>query len=644
MLDIQLFKFEKSKCEGIYKKVKDIYRNEEGRIECEKGIQLLTKMVNTDIDGYLSQKDKTQLHENAISEFCYPETVEHVLEKFCVLMGINSANTNSKIQGLAKIYTQLQIEPDQNIKAAMNNVVRMFDGSNYGNERELASRFRTLLSQDPITITIMDAIDAAFLNTFDRDDRLKFGSVNQRGVKIPALMFFQAAGKRENESPDDMKKRLTSFLNTLFSKRNEWPNKIIDYAFVWVCRNMDVHAGDLENILELMLQRGYWGSMLDCSLRYEEKINEKYLSTLVSLIKPIDFKEKLKNDEKSILEFDKDKFTQLTWGEGIKDMKWPDEGPSCIMLLGEAGAGKTTQMEHLYCKEICNEKREIYPLWINIKDLARDFNVEDEKNKLIACIKKKLGKVLGLYEEMMREGLIMLFLDGMNELLVNDNDETRNQVLSTIMDIKGNYPKVKMCMTDRCGRDLYWWDSRYHCAGVEEDTFESYCNKYFTSDIVQDIKEYCDTDNYPDNVWVFESADPMTPQKMLVLGKWMEACKKDSKNEKIISKDQFDILYINMLLQRERDKGEFSNIDKLATLLRQLIINGKSDSESSEWKMKGNDIYDFFLGYLDNSLAMAEKFYNLSREIPLIVEDEREKGKYRFVSSAYYKYFLNLNK
>lgn len=574
MAGAKLFKFEKEALDSIYESVKDVYRFQKGKLECVRGLLVLEKLINTNLDGFLSEKDQQEIQNNAYDEFTHPQTVEHVLDKLIVLLNRSLLPSRPRVSsGLAAIYSRLPMKPD----------------------RENSS--------------IMDVIDEAYMAASTPDERTGLGT-QQYG---PATELHQAMGKDDNRS-----KKL---LAHLYAKQYEWPIKSLGYALVWVCRNMDVHKGDLDTIGEKLLKRGYWSSLIDCCLRYEKEINERFRKSMIESIDFASFKASLKNQERE--EFFEKKFTQLHWGD--KKIVWPANNDfPAVMLIGEAGAGKSTQMERLYW-DVINSNKSFLPVWIQVKDLPAVTN--DGENKLIACIKEKLGEYADWYEELMQEGLVLLFLDGLNELLVNDREASKQQLLNTIQSIRDNYKTVKICMTDRhVDIPMKYVSAVYSCASMDEEACMDYCIKYYGEVQAEQIVEFIDIDEHPENKWFLDAKEPITPEKLNALADMILT------NMSPKTKEDFYFKYVDRILIREQYEKSDGRIPCLKGLLHDLTMETKSFLNYQY----GMDIVDIFVKKGNMNKEMAYEYYNLARRIPLIVEDG---DKYRFVHYSYYAYF-----
>lgn len=253
----ELFSFEKEQMDSIYNVVEEGYENYQ---ECQRDILLLEKVINTKLDEDLSEMVKEYLKNIAVGTYIEWGTAEHVMRRFCILLEGKLRPEVPNTSGLANLYTRLPIKPEKEIKDMMMALVRQYEDSKFSIEREQAARYKALLNEE--YISIMDALDVAFLTTFTNMERRQLGN-----GKAPALRLYQAMGQPE------------TLLNLLAGKATDWPGKTIDYAFVWLGRNICMREGSVEKIIEVMLKRSYWSTLLDCSARYEKEINERLMDS-----------------------------------------------------------------------------------------------------------------------------------------------------------------------------------------------------------------------------------------------------------------------------------------------------------------------------------------------------------------------------
>ena len=203
------------------------------------------------------------LKNNATGESFDLAIVELVMKIFCIFQEGKLRSEIPGVSGLGRMYELLPIKPEKEIRDMMRALVNQYEYSQSVAESRHAAKYKDLLGEE--YISVMDALDAAFLTTFTKAEREEFGTRDN-----PALQFYQAMKKDKNE--------LLS--GCLVKKKDVWPGKMFDYALVWLGRNQyaleDRFGMNKETLF--MLKKSCWSVLLDCSSRYEKEINERLMN------------------------------------------------------------------------------------------------------------------------------------------------------------------------------------------------------------------------------------------------------------------------------------------------------------------------------------------------------------------------------
>ena len=182
---------------------------------------------------------------------------------------------------------------------------------------------------------------------------------------------------------------------------------------------------------------------LDQCIINSSLINNAYERELIDRIDYVKFASECMED---LISFNKE-FLQLEWiDEQNGNFKY--DYSMSVKLLGEAGIGKTTQMRKMYYNIIEQVKRnelKVLPIWINLSDLNDNNNSSIEE-----IIKNILGEYEQYYGLLLKNNVLMLFLDGYNEVLAKDEQEkVKRRLAADIDEIHKKYPDVFIAMTDR---------------------------------------------------------------------------------------------------------------------------------------------------------------------------------------------------
>lgn len=155
----------------------------------------------------------------------------------------------------------------------------------------------------------------------------------------------------------------------------------------------------------------------------------------------------IKAYEKSV--HDGFKFVPLKWrledSETTMISIWQDIYPANhVLLMGEAGCGKTTSVEYLaYCdaKKWMKDNNCPVPVIIRLIDISDTwFNIED-----VIC--STLNIPLDYCRKFLRKGLISVYLDGLNEMI--SSNEIKANAAQQIEKFVKSYSETKVVITDR---------------------------------------------------------------------------------------------------------------------------------------------------------------------------------------------------
>ena len=400
------------------------------------------------------------------------------------------------------------------------------------------------------------------------------------------------------------------------------------YILAWQFRNRVEHANPLAEYEKSLAKRSFFTVLIELCLRDKELIETYYSNELENLTGKcfIEWKKQLreKNDR---TEFFKDEYTELVWGvDGTPGLTWDDK-QKAILLIGEAGAGKTTLMEKLYWDELCAEGEKRLPIWIKIQDL--------KEKDLLEEIKDRLGDYRNSCDELMEQGYITLYLDGLNELLVADRGKSSQNLVLTIKNMINNYANLRICMTDRTSQRLNQLVKEkkvtvYKCESMDEAHIWDYCIRKWGDERAQMIIDAVSPDDEANEWFWNDERHLVIPEKVNGLGAMVEE-KKKPKN-----KADYYKYYLEHILRREEEEKDDNRIPVLKLLLGKL-------AEQMEYALDakyGEDIIELFAGKLNNDYERAQEYFRLACQIPMLVEQMvGEEKKYLFTYYGYYDYF-----
>ncbi len=140
-----------------------------------------------------------------------------------------------------------------------------------------------------------------------------------------------------------------------------------------------------------------------------------------------------------------------------------------ILLSAEAGCGKTTSLRNLeyqLAKSYLSGSSNKIPVNVELIDQSADASIKN-----IIC--DKLNVSLSYCEELLKNGIIYLMVDGLNEL--TSDMELRKKFILSLERFFRDYPKVFVVVTDRKYSPLKInVDKTYHLKKMEKDDIINY--------------------------------------------------------------------------------------------------------------------------------------------------------------------------
>lgn len=113
------------------------------------------------------------------------------------------------------------------------------------------------------------------------------------------------------------------------------------------------------------------------------------------------------------------------------------DGQRQMIIIGEAGIGKTTTMKYLSYRDSKNGK---FPIYVELKLLTLKDSIE-------SVINQKVKNISGGFGKLMHDKNTCIFLDGLNEILPSIKDSILREIKSLIT----NYPNPFFVISTRQG-------------------------------------------------------------------------------------------------------------------------------------------------------------------------------------------------
>lgn len=401
------------------------------------------------------------------------------------------------------------------------------------------------------------------------------------------------------------------------SKYKDCPHHFSHYIVAYQLRNDQVHEGPkvnygvyIDQITSLFV---VYIDQCYCNFKY---IKDRYEKIPISSDE-IDYVMFAQRQRESLNPF---KFMQLDW-RAETDNRFEYDFQSSVKFIGEAGIGKTTQMKNMF-KELLDQvvlhERKILPVWLNLADFVKTDSLEGK-------IRESLKEYESYYPILLKKNAIALFLDGYNEALIKDEQDSAKRILAMDIDeIHNRFPEVLIAMTDRRRTSnppcLQKNVSVYTFNGLNRKKMIEYVKKVADSANQNNIITYLNSEN---SSWLGDSAIP-AQMNMLI----------DLLSEGITPEDESDFYdqYLDYVFYREANEKKETRIGVLKYLLSILTFemndsaDGKTQFEIVElWLSKGH--------VKDTKEAMD--LFTLAIELPVLVPGSNDKT-FIFAHKAYY--------
>lgn len=398
------------------------------------------------------------------------------------------------------------------------------------------------------------------------------------------------------------------------------PNYFYHYIVAYQLRNSSHHVSDID-FMDDRLQKitSMFVVYLDQCLKNKEAIEKAFEEDVLKT--NIDYDKFVEQAYKELADFEKT-FLQLVWVDEKENAPDYDQ-ECCFKFIGEAGAGKTTQMKKKYWEEVkavAEKKRESLPIWINLGELNGI-----EEATLEQKIRTALDQYSEFYEVLLKYNKISLYLDGYNEVLLgrtDKQDSIKKTLASDIDEIHKKYPKVPIFLTDRkhitnppC---LKYRVKVCHYNGMSMEDIYQYCNKKMDQEDLQKMNDYLKSENAS---WL--------EREVKIPGKIDKLISLVLEGIQPTSEIEFYTEYLEFILDREWNEKKETRLDDLRYLLHKLAknLNGSSD-EKSEY-----EILDLWSNHPEASRLLA-----LAKELPILIPGSSDRD-YKFAYPQYYYIF-----
>lgn len=311
----------------------------------------------------------------------------------------------------------------------------------------------------------------------------------------------------------------------------------------------------------------------------------------------------------------------------VNDLRKNHVSEKRMLIWGDAGTGKSTTLEYLAYADAEEKLRNTYsnlPIYIPL-GLLTDKNIS-----LKQSIFNKINIDNANGEIMLKKGKINLFLDALNEIPKDDNNQLKTLRLREIQNLLSDYKDTFIIISNRPhDENIFPNVPVFQLQKMDREQIELFLkrntegNKSISKMILDEIK----TDDRLEKII-------KTP---LMLSRLIEIVK--SKGE--IPKSEGEIIekFIFSLYQREKEEKKDANFDikKIHRLLRYLGYESLEKKETNSG-MPEDEVLNFFVECKTKYGFNIDTIYVLDISTQLGILEKRD-DMYTFAHQAYQDYF-----
>jgi broad-specificity NMP kinase len=458
--------------------------------------------------------------------------------------------------------------------------------------------------------------------------KLVFRIINPKGLDTPPIKADYVKGNSWTLAP--LFKQAFKLVPEDFNFNRGFKNSEYDeyYRRVYNYRNESSHGCEAYTAVE---KCGFIQNHLIVYLKIcfdnRNKINNAYKKCVIEkYIKEVEFSNEIitRYENKSKLGFT---YIDIKWSKDDSNQVAAPIGKlieetkgNVIKLLGEAGSGKTTAIEHLEyldAKKIIENSNKRMPIFVKLSELS-----ENKDNMLISRISDILNVPADIAVLLLECGLINLYLDGYNEIL---NVDVKKQFSRELDALIADYKNIKIVITDRAvvksSIPVATKAEKYKLHPLSYEDIQEFIKNNSENPNVRDLL----LDHLENNKEFYY--DLNTPIKL------KQFIQVTSVNCEIPNGD-FIGSYIEYLFEREKDEKKDENIEYLNIFLQALSLFENDEFTKLKAEMQIAKCKRVF-GY---EVPDTKKCLNLSIEMGILTHST--ENMLVFTTENYRNYFM----
>ena len=306
-----------------------------------------------------------------------------------------------------------------------------------------------------------------------------------------------------------------------------------------------------------------------------------------------------------------------------------------VKLIGYAGMGKTTTIENIIYKEALKLKDNAYIGKIPV--MIEMIKVSSKEDTIESLLAKKLNTTnMLVIKELIKRNMINLYIDGINEIMISNNQEKR-EYLNKIEEFIIINNDLKVVITDRDNNENSILNDypTFILTGVTRKNIEEFINGNSTKPELVNEKILAKIDENPNFLYTLKN--PFMLKNLITI---IECNKEIPEYEDDIAEE-----FLKAIVERETKRDyKASHILKLLTYVVGKYVEENSENVDNNMIISCYKLIKLFDEYF-NKYKINDRFNNdemLDLIVKLDILKQVDTDKYMFTNEEYYYYIYFL--
>lgn len=262
-----------------------------------------------------------------------------------------------------------------------------------------------------------------------------------------------------------------------------------------------------------------------------------------------------------------------------------DKKTSRIRLLGNAGMGKTKMLEYMeysLLKERQNNANSFFPIFIRCVDLNSSRYTNDPvKNYITDSLREYHDRPEVLFSDIRKKEKVVLIIDGLNEIL---DVNTKRAFITNLQQLLDNDARLGMIISERYSHNNNSIGRQYAEIVTMQPLSEKLVLDFLKQYLSDETKHHYITD-------LFNQQDDSEASTYLTVPYYLSRAIELLKcRDGVLPDNKMDLvrIFLQMILEREFDKGEGAAIYDYVVVFLAAILDAYEDTNNAKYAKKIN--------------------------------------------------------